>query len=86
MPSANECPHARQRQVNGVWLCRVCGSEVVSEPIDAKDFGSVRFGGLSAFRNFRNLGESQQRMTERNIARFRKEKGYDPVSEKEFYG
>lgn len=86
MPSGNECLHANQRLRDGVWVCKLCGDEIPVVPTDPKDYGSIGFGGLDAFRQFRRIGQTQSEMTRDNIARFRKDKGYDPVSEKEFYG
>lgn len=77
------CQHSRQKNVDGIWRCRLCGVPVKSEPTDPKDYRSIRFGGLEAFKQFRALGKSEQRMTEENIKAFRKRKGYDPVRENE---
>lgn len=80
--SPNEqCIHANQRYVEGVWVCKLCNSEVDLEPTAAEDYASIRFSGLGAFKQFRDFGKTEREMTRDNLERFRKEKGYDPVRE-----
>jgi hypothetical protein len=77
----NSCVHTNQKYSGGVWVCKLCGSNVVSEPLDPEDFGSIKFGGGYAFKVFRDYGKTEREMTKDNIERFVKEKGYDPVPE-----
>lgn len=74
----NECLHSNQRQLNGVWVCKLCGVEVPLEPTAAEDFAGIRFNGMDALRIFRDFGKTEREMTRDNIERFRKERGYDP--------
>jgi hypothetical protein len=75
------CVHANQRMAGGVWVCKLCGGEVRSEPTSPEDFGRVRFNGLANFRQFRDKAYTERQMTADNIKRFVANKGYDPVRE-----
>lgn len=77
----DDCAHTNQKQRDGVWVCKLCDAVIPTEPKSAEDFRSVRFGGLANFKQFRDLGVSEQRATRKNIELFRQRKGYDPVRE-----
>ena len=74
-----DCEHTQQKHVDGEWLCRSCSAVIELEPFDPSKIKDIKVNGLVALKMFRDYGKSEQRMTEENISRFRKEKGYDPV-------